>query len=231
MTYTILDLFCGAGGAGYGYHLAGFDVTGVDIRNMKRYPFEFHRADALAYLDAVINYGPGWFGIDAIHASPPCQHWSRMSNCRPGLKDQYPQLIEPVRERLQAIGLPYVIENVPGAPLKDPVILCGSSFGLGSHGLQIRRHRLFETSFHVPPLECRHSGYTMNPHAETGRQRMRDAGFTEYSRPWTNAMGVPWMTTSRVDAEAREAIPPAYTEYVGLHLRYHLMEQGERLAA
>lgn len=108
------DLFCGAGGAAVGYHRAGFGIVGVDINPQPNYPFAFVQADALEYLK---KYG-GVF--HAIHASPPCQHYSAMSQCRPGLAQKYPALIEPVREILDPLGRPYVIENVIGSPLKKP---------------------------------------------------------------------------------------------------------------
>lgn len=114
----LLDLFCGAGGAAAGYHRAGFDVVGVDINPQPNYPFEFHQADAMTFpLD----------GFDAIHASPPCQRYSRMSTSRPTLAATYPDLVAPIRERIER-G-PYVIENVPGAPLVDPLVLCGGGDG------------------------------------------------------------------------------------------------------
>jgi DNA (cytosine-5)-methyltransferase 1 len=139
MKPRILDLFCGAGGASAGYARAGFDVVGVDLNPQPRYPFEFHQADALTFpLD----------GFDAIHASPPCQAYSTM---RRGLwKDrEHPDLIAPIRDRLIGADVPYVIENVEGARrlLVNPVLLCGTMFGLGTkEGNQLRRHRYFECS-------------------------------------------------------------------------------------
>ena len=138
MKPRLLDLFCGAGGAGMGYSWAGFDVVGVDVNPQPNYPFEFHQADALAYpLD----------GFDAIHASPPCQAYSRLRRMRPG--KYYPDLVEATRARLVAADRPYAIENVPGAPLLSPLLLCGEYFGLGAMcdggWRPLRRHRLFET--------------------------------------------------------------------------------------
>ena len=131
----LLDLFCGAGGAAMGYHRAGFDVVGVDINPQPHYPFAFHQADALEYPLA---------GFDAIHASPPCQRFSTMTQ-RWARSSSRPGPDEPTRSRLRESMLPYVIENVAGAPLVGPIRLCGSSFGL-----PVRRHRLFEMS--SPPL-------------------------------------------------------------------------------
>ena len=141
----LLNLFCGAGGATRGYQLAGFHVTGVDIDPQPNYcGDEFHQADAMAWpLD----------GYNAIHASPPCQHYSAGKHMWKGRlpDDRHPDLVDATRERLRGAGVPYVIENVVGAPLTNYVVLCGDMFGLG-----VKRHRLFETSFMVwnPPI-CR----------------------------------------------------------------------------
>ena len=123
----ILDLFCGAGGAGAGYARAGFEVIGVDVRPQPCYPFEFIRCDAIEFLQLDGLAG----AFDAIHASPPCQRFTSlrtMTNHRP----DHPDLIEPVRYLLERVGLPWVIENVPGSPMTHSVLLCGSMFGLGS---------------------------------------------------------------------------------------------------
>jgi C-5 cytosine-specific DNA methylase len=139
----LLDLFCGAGGAAMGYARAGFEVVGVDIAPQPRYPFEFHLEDALEFLPLRRIWGD----FDAIHASPPCQRWTRAQNAAQNA-DGHPDLITPLRPLLEATGLPYVIENVVGAPLRDPVKVCGLSLGLG-----VKRHRLFESnvSLFVPP--------------------------------------------------------------------------------
>ena len=131
----LLDLFCCAGGAGAGYAKAGFEVVGVDLHPQPRYPFEFHQADAMTF---------DLSGFDAIHASPPCQAYTVLG----GREDlsHYPDLVDAVRERLQAAGVPWIIENVPGAPLRDPITLCGAMFGLRSY-----RHRLFESSVQLAP--------------------------------------------------------------------------------
>jgi len=198
----LLDLFCGAGGAGMGYHRAGFEVVGVDLNPQPNYPFEFHQADALGVLDW------GWPVLgrfDAIHASPPCQAYAPVTNWR-GSQADHPDLFAPVRDRLVASGVPWVIENVPHAPFSPDFILCGSQFGL-----PIRRHRWFLTSWTAGALvaPCMHSSRDLAfDHGGTG------ATESEYRA----AMGVPWMTVK----ESRNAIPPAYTQYIGEHLMAHL---------
>ena len=212
----LLDLFCGAGGAAMGYHRAGFEVVGVDIAPQPHYPFEFHQADALTY---------PFDGFDAIHASPPCQHYSTATKMQ-GLDapDRHPDLIEPTRSRLFASGLPYVIENVRGAPLRASVQLCGTSFGLEGRGFYLRRHRLFETSFPIlfAPHPCAHPrglrALDVTGHANGKR------GGASYSPRFPDLfddlstrkllMGIDWMTSD----ELSEAIPPAYTEWIGRQL-------------
>src|SRR5579859_1295924 len=156
----ILDLFCGAGGAAKGYRDAGFEVVGVDINRQPNYPYEFHQADALVLLDRLLDGGyipgSGWFleDFDAIHASPVCKRWTAY-NRRPGHVGEYPDLINPTRERLRESGVPRVIENVPWAPLQSPVILCGSAFRL-----DVQRHRGFESSIPLIAVDCNHGIWT-----------------------------------------------------------------------
>src|SRR5262245_32328515 len=145
MRPRLLDLFCGAGGAAVGYDRAGFQVVGVDIAPQPNYPFTFGEADALEYLKWIVLPSLGARKFAAIHASPPCQRWSTKTRN----PERHPDLIEPVRVLLESTGLPYVIENVPDAPLRDPVQLCGSSFGLG-----VQRHRSFETNFPLLVPDC-----------------------------------------------------------------------------
>jgi DNA (cytosine-5)-methyltransferase 1 len=211
----ILDLFSGAGGAAMGYHRAFPDaeIVGVDINPQPRYPFTFVQADAMTYpLD----------GFDFIDASPPCQHFSQMSLCRPGLAATYPDLVDPIRRRLIAAGVPYVIENVVGAPLHNPIMICGSGLGM-----TLQRHRLFECSFPVWSVPCSHGQNQWNPaygHA-TGRKRRRVPVIGEWRIPFAlqkEAMGIDWMTLP----ELSEAIPPAYTEHIGNALAAHLMERA-----
>src|SRR5882762_5270709 len=143
---VLLDLFCGAGGAARGYADAGFEVVGVDIAPQPRYPYEFHQANTFSVLVILLSGGT-WQGyrlrdIAAMHGSPLCQRFSKMLNHGIGSREKHPDLIEPTRKLFQASGLPYVIENVEGAPLKDYITLCGSMFP----GLRVARHRLFESN-------------------------------------------------------------------------------------
>jgi DNA (cytosine-5)-methyltransferase 1 len=198
----LLDLFCKAGGAGMGYHRAGYNVTGVDIEPQPRYPFKFIQADAVEYLRE------HWQDYDAFHASPPCQKNSTMTK---GLwKDRlasHPEFIAPIRDILKLTGKPYVIENVPTAPLINPTILCGSMFGLG-----VRRHRLFEISFMVITPACNHAAqsHVVAVYGHSGGSSKRDGLKFGGVDTWREAMRIDWMT----GAELAEAIPPAYTEYI-----------------
>ena len=223
MKPLLLDLFCGAGGAAMGYSRAGFNVIGVDINPQPRYPFSFYEGDALTIFD------PNPIGdvFDAIHASPPCQAYSTTASLH---DNEYPELIAPVRELLQATGLPYVIENVAGARshMREPITLCGSSFGLG-----VRRHRLFEVhGFEVgmvPP--CAHHDQPEPVDVTgTGSSRVgpRLDGAGGNSRKPRNlahareAMGIDYMTRQ----ELSEAVPPAYTEWIGERLMAAVMERA-----
>lgn len=186
-----------------GYHRAFPDaeIVGVDINPQPRYPFTFVQGDAMTYdLD----------GFDLIHASPPCQGYSAMSACRPGIADKYPRLIEPLRDLLAASGTPYVIENVPGSPLHNPVILCGQMFGL-----DLYRHRLFETSFYVttPAHDPHYTPASRAGHWTPGTV-MSVAGHVSPMWKAREVMGIDWMNRD----ELAESIPPAYTEYIGSYL-------------
>ena len=207
----LLDLFCGAGGAAVGYHRAGFDeIVGVDIQPQPNYPFEFVQDDALAYLWLVAD--DGGRGFDAVHASPPCQAHSALGSL---WKDrEHPNLIPEIRDLLRRTGLPYVIENVPGAPLIDAVTLCGSMFGLGANRRQLRRHRLFECSFYVMRAPCQHQGQPVGVYGHGGGGSMT-RGYKGTKAEYVEAMEMPWATK----AEIAQAIPPAYTEHIGGYLR------------
>ncbi|MCW3039446.1 MAG: hypothetical protein JWM31_1351 [Solirubrobacterales bacterium] len=208
----LVDLFCCAGGAGTGYARAGFDVLGIDIAPQPNYPHRFIQADALDYL----RYTPNLDGVAAIHASPPCQTRTAYRRRGAGVGDGYEDLIAETQDLLRALGLPYVIENVPTAPLRDPVIYCGSSFGL-----DVRRHRLFEANFPLAAPPCNHAAQQPGrfPGA-TNRAPMSRA--TVEVGVWRipldvqkRAMGIDWDITLR---ELSEAIPPAYTEHIGQQL-------------
>lgn len=204
----LLDLFCGAGGAAMGYYRAGFDVVGVDIKPMPRYPFEFHQADALEYCR---EHGAEF---DAIHASPPCQGYSVTKSING--KTDYPLLIGDVREILIGTGIQFVIENVKGAPLMNPMMLCGTMFP----GLKVYRHRFFEMSnpIYFAPMSCNHSFSMPKSKGEYHTLDSRDfitcAGHNFQASSGKIALGINWMTRD----EMAQAIPPAYTEFIGAHL-------------
>jgi DNA (cytosine-5)-methyltransferase 1 len=206
----LLDAFCCAGGAGMGYHLAGFDVVGVDIDPQPNYPFEFHQGDAVQY---ILDHG---HEFDAIHASPPCQAFTNAQKIR---GNTHPDLVAPTREAMQATGLPWVIENVPGAPLIDPALLCGAMFP----GLKTYRHRLFEVNFPLQaPMDPPHTA----PLTKMGRPPapgsfMHVVGNFSGVPYAKEAMGIDWMTRD----ELRESIPPAYTEFIGAQLLHSLTER------
>jgi DNA (cytosine-5)-methyltransferase 1 len=204
-----LDLFCGAGGAAVGYHRAGFDIVGVDIAPQPNYPFEFAEGDALAALEM----GLWRMGFDAIHASPPCQAYS-VATPNP---TTHPDLYEATRERLTATGLPWVIENVIGAPYRSGLVLCGSMFGM-----RVRRHRNFESSHLLfPPGPCRHKeqGEVLGVYGNGGGGNYPGHNGTKAHRhDFAELMGMPWATPREIVL----AVPPAYTEHIGHQLLAHL---------
>lgn len=215
----VLDLYSGAGGAAMGYHLAGFQVVGIDIEPQPRYPFTFYQADALDAL-ADVSYLQRF---DFIHASPPCQLYTHATLARD--RSLYPDLLPPTREALKASGVPYVIENVPGAPMENPFMLCGSTFP----NLKVRRHRLFDTTFPHPKfMMCRHreQGKVVSVFGNPGGRSARNGGKHSNTQDWRDAMGIQWMTA----VELKESIPPAYTHYIGLHVRNHLSPVFEGVA-
>ena len=204
----LLDLFCGAGGCAVGYHRAGFaEIVGVDLRPQPRYPFAFVQGDALEYL---ATHG---HEFDAVHASPPCQRYSIGRHIHAS-GERHPDLVAPTRAALERTGRSWVIENVMGAPVEG-VMLCGLMFGL-----RVLRHRIFETSFPcVAPPHPKHprgnltnacQGYSTGANGfvcVAGHNFVREAG--------AKAMGIDWMKTRY---ELAQAIPPAYTEFVGRRL-------------
>lgn len=214
----LLDLFCGSGGAAMGYHLAGFsEIVGIDLKPQARYPFKFIQGDAIDYL---IHHGDDF---DAVHASPPCQRYSIATNSQGNRRQDHPDLLPITRELLSTLDRPWIIENVEGAPMRQPaVMLCGLMFGL-----KVFRHRWFETSF--LPFAPEHRPHTGHRIGEGGfccvaGHGGQSSGFGKFTRrvpadhrtkaAWSRAMGIDWMQRD----ELAQAIPPAYTEYMGRQL-------------
>ncbi|MFE5193405.1 SAM-dependent methyltransferase [Streptomyces sp. NPDC056601] len=199
----LLDAFCCQGGAGMGYHQAGFDVTGVDKDAQPRYPLAFYQADAIEFI------GEFGAGFDFIHASPPCQH---DSDCQRIQSNTHPDLIGPTREALNATGRPWVMENVRGAAAKlhSPVMLCGTMLGLKTY-----RHRYLETGGGFALTQPEHPAHTV-PQAKMGRP-VPPGHFGQYVGNFSgvqqarDVLGVAWMNRDGI----RECIPPAYAEWIG----------------
>ena len=199
----LLDLFCGAGGAAMGYHRAGFKrIIGVDNKPQPNYPFEFILADAMTF---------PLKGFDLIHASPPCQKFSALNAIYPQNKRRHPDLLTPTRRRLQESGQFYVIENVPGSPLAATFMLCGSMFGLRLGDTYLRRHRPFESNIMILAPGCIHQGAAVGVfgHGEHWRPNGK-----RMSLPADEARAIMEMPWSGRDGLS-QAIPPAYTEYIG----------------
>jgi DNA (cytosine-5)-methyltransferase 1 len=217
----LIDLYCSAGGATRGYQLAGFHVTGVDIVAQPNYVGDaFIQADALEV---------DLSGFDAIHASPPCQRYSAAAQIHDTSND-HPDLIDTTRERLQASGVPWVMENVERSPLRTTLMLCGSMFGLG-----VRRHRLFESDVLMLGPSCgSHAHWYASVFGGRclGRQHVTHAGKGTRSQTWDKfddelatarkAMGISWMNL----AELSEAIPPAYSNFIGSRLKAVVLERS-----
>jgi DNA (cytosine-5)-methyltransferase 1 len=209
----LLDLFCGAGGAAKGYQRAGFYVVGIDNCAQPHYcGNEFHQSDALEYLK------DHWQEFDAIHASPPCQDYTRSYT---PYEHGTAHLLPDTRNILLSIDKPWIIENVPGAPMRADFLLCGCMFKLP----RLRRQRLFETSWHgfalLPP--CNHPDpiVTVVGHGiPSGSQYFGKVNGKEYSRLARLAMGIDWMTRD----EMAQAIPPAYTHWLGIQIMKRLTE-------
>ncbi|QGJ92780.1 DNA methyltransferase [Arthrobacter phage Pureglobe5] len=228
----LLDLFCSEGGAAVGYHQAGFSVTGIDIdrKPARRYPYNFILADALQY---AAEHGHEY---DAIHASPPCQGYSRTAvSMKPEQLAKYPKLIPEVRELLDSLGKPYIIENVVGAPLQEPVLLCGSMFALEAPDidgtpLRLERHRLFESNMPITaPSPCVHDRSIQVAGVYGGGSIRRKSksltdrrgGYTPVKEVRALLMGIGHMSQLGLS----EAIPPAYTRWLGAQL-LHSMEMS-----
>lgn len=194
----LLDLFCGAGGCSVGYYRAGFRVEGVDLYRQPHYPFRFFLEDAISFLS---REGGRY---DAIHASPPCQGYSQSRYLQ---RNDHPLLIEPIRDLLLSFGKPYIIENVVGSPLRNPVLLTGPMFSLG-----VLRERLFECSFPVirPIVPISSPVVRMGRKPAKGQLHSPVGNFAGTKRARA-AMGITWMTRN----EMAQAIPPAYTQHIG----------------
>ncbi len=209
--YKVLDLFCCAGGAGMGFHQAGFEVIGIDIEPQPKYPFQFIQADAIEYLKS------NWQKFDAIHGSPPCQGYSNLTP--KDHKHKHEKMIDVLRAELLKTGKPFIIENVAGArhDLIKPIMLCGSMFKL-----RTQRHRYFETSFEIEvPYKCDHSQLPLL--VTTASKASREKRFKLGMKPKSVgnaplAYGIDWMDFKGL----KEAIPPAYTKFIGSQLLLHL---------
>lgn len=263
----LLDLFCCEGGAGSGYASAGFDVVGVDLDAGRRrhYPFGFHAGDVLAVLDTLLAGSTVAFTVpgtgqtrvlgladfDAIHASPPCQAYSITRHSH---SVAHAELVVPTRDRLRATGLPYLIENVPGAPLLAPLTLCGAALGrtatdLDGERLVLKRHRLFESNLALMGLECacadyRNAGYRVAGvygggaipkgryvaevlAAKEHARHVRRGGYTPVKEVAAELIGAPWMTYHGLS----QSIPPAYSEFLGEQVLARLAPSGGTLVA
>lgn len=219
----LLDLYCGAGGSSAGYARAGFQVVGVDHLPQKSYPYEFVQMDALEF---VRQYRGSDVSVWA--ASPPCQAYSAANNIHG--RDDHPDLIAATRAAISATGKPYVIENVPRAPLESPALVCGLALGLG-----VKRHRLFESNMLLHGTVCPpgHPGDWVSVFGHTVLERSPAVGRTAKGGPifrrrhlgterGREAMGIPWMTR----AELSQAIPPAYCEFIGRQLYDIVMKEA-----
>lgn len=231
----ILDLFCGAGGCAVGYHRAGFDVVGVDVKPQPNFPFRFVQADAVGFLRritegrAVVMRHTADIRLsdfDAIHASPPCQRYT-VGRTIHNSGDRHPDLVAPMRELLDAAGKPWVMENVPGAPLENAVTLCGLMFGL-----RVIRHRLFESNLFLMAPPCPGHPKHLRTGTQTAKRGGKGNGYSTGEQglvcvagnnfvraAGAKAMGIDWNMSRR---ELANAIPPAYCRFIGDQLISHL---------
>lgn len=218
----LLDAFCCEGGSTAGYQAAGFHVTGIDLDPRPAYPGDaFIQGDAIEYIRA---HGHEY---DAIHASPPCQRYSAATPHH--RRDEWPDLIAPTRQALNEVGKPWVLENVEGARrhLDHAIRLCGSSFGL-----RVRRHRWFESDVLLMPLPCEHAAQgapigVYGQHGDLNGGVGRPGGTSRGVKARDldearTAMGMPWATWRG----CVEAIPPAYTEWIGTQLAAHIRQEN-----
>lgn len=204
----LADLFCGAGGMSMGYHRAGFRVVGFDIKPQPNYPFEFHQMNALD-----VDLTP----FAAASGSPPCQDNSRLLNAT-RRSHGTGWLLSATRDKLKASGLPWVIENVPGAPMRTDLRLCGCQFGLPG----LRRARWFETSWHAFELRppCHHIGETVTVAGHGAQGREYRAGVRHTQEDRRRAMGIDWMNRD----ELAQAVPPVFAEFVGRLMLEHMRQ-------
>ena len=242
----LLDLFCCEGGASTGYSRAGFDVYGVDLFGdsvQTRYPFPSYKGDAIAVMDRLLNggrllfrytLGPllGLADFAVVTGSPPCQAYSVTKHTH---NNKHPELIEPTREAMVASGLPYVIENVVGAPLIDPLMLCGSMFDLTAIDtdgtpLRLERHRLFESNlplvapkadFHDKTIDVA-GAYGGGSSDRRHAKEVRRGGYTPAKEVRAALLGIDWMTLHGMS----QSIPPAYTEWLGTQLLAHIESEA-----
>ena len=226
MKLRLLDLFCCQGGAGVGYSRAGFEIVGIDQDRQPRYPFAFFQADITLLSVEWVRAN----GFDAIHASPPCQGYSAMRHA-PGAVGA-PLLIDQTRDILNKTGLPWIIENVEEArwAMRDPVMLCGTSFGLGTGAHELQRHRLFESNIPLVAPPCNHSGgavvgvyggHARCRSARHGGRSTKDVWPGGHAGAASEALGIDWMTLGGMS----ESIPPIYTEFLGRQLMAHVRRQ------
>lgn len=222
----ILDLYCCEGGAAVGYHQAEFDVIGIDIAEQPNYPFESVCGDAIEAMIELLSGGKvaghtlRWF--DAIHASPPCQAFSPATNIT-GSKANHPNLISQTRILLERSGKPWVMENVPTAPLRDPMLLCGTMFGLGLHwrgqDFELRRHRHFESNvFLMSAGGCSHKLKTAGSYGQGGAYRSRPGHGPRVVPPRRERQELLGIAHEMTIHGTAQAIPPAYTEFIGTQL-------------
>lgn len=208
--YKLLDLFCGVGGCSMGYYNAGFEVEGVDIKNQVNYPFKFYQSDALQFEIDLNKY-------DVIHASPPCQAYSFATVFARRCGKKYPDLVKLTRERLKRTNKIYIIENVPGSPLIQPVQICASYFNLFNNDLFLVRHRWFESNVKLFGTPCQHSKFRKNISIVGDSDSLLSFQRKSINRKVllkekSNLMNMRWIKNNY---ELSQAIPPCYTEFLG----------------
>jgi DNA (cytosine-5)-methyltransferase 1 len=211
----VLDAYSGQGGAGMGYHRAGFEVVGVDKAPQPRYPFEFHRGDALAFIR---DHG---HEFEVIHASPPCKSENPLRH----LSDaDHPDLLTPTLELLAGVDRPWVVENVAAtSKLPGALVLCGTEFGLHSGGRWLRRHRRFGSNrWLMGAGGCTCGDKSIGGVYGTGGGGQMTRGYKFGPAEAREAMGIDWMSRAGLS----QAIPPAYTHWIGEQLLAHMSERA-----